>query len=277
MKTAELKALMVANEINLNKLAEHFGIRRKFKWEDILYLSSNQLKGIIKETENKKVYVFYFGSIVFVNMVYHEIKDVINYLKTINNNIMNNPVEPDYIEEYKIEEDENRELTINDELMVVPEMKNFYLEVAATVLAKSVALHKIEVDIDAVFDQVEKLIELLNKGILSIRYRQLSSLYARILTFKYKTISYIMLLDKPDLVWENANAEAAFISLSNLYELNERHDAIKHKTETLLDGAEMFSNLAHAKRGMRLELAIVILIIVEILISLIFELLPKII
>lgn len=268
MKTAELKALTLANEVNINEIAAHFGIKKKFKWEDVLYLTSNHLKGIVKQVEDKRVHIFHFGSMVFVNMAFHEIKDVLEYLKKIDKSIMVKTAF-EQIEEYKMEVGE--EYKVENEIMVIPEAKSYYFEIASMVLAKSIALEKLEIDIDAVFDKIEEIIEKLKKGNLNFNDRQLSSLSAKILTFKYNTISYIMLLDKPDIVWDNVDAETAFTDLSNMFELDERYEKLRLKTETLMDITEMFTSLVHARRGTRLEAMIVILIIVEIILMLIFE------
>lgn len=270
MKSAELKAIMVANEINLNAIAGHFGIQKKFKWEDTLYLDNKQLAGILKDVEDKRVYIFYFGSIVFVNMAFHEIKDVLNYLKKLDKSItLNSKLE--IVEEYRLEVSDKKEYNVDNKVLTIPEDKNFYYEIASTVLARSVAMEIIEIDIDAVFDMVEEVIEKLKTGKLDVSDKQLASLSARILTFKYNTISYIMLLDKPDIVWENEVAGKVFSDLSELFETTERYETVRVKTETLMDITEMFSGLVHAKRGTRLEMVIIILFILEILMSVFFE------
>ena len=43
----EFKAIVIGNELHLNKIAPHFGIQRKFKWEDPLLLKQDQLQGIV--------------------------------------------------------------------------------------------------------------------------------------------------------------------------------------------------------------------------------------
>ena len=51
-----------------------------------------------------------------------------------------------------------------------------------------------------------------------------------------------------------------------MFELSQRYNEIKHKSETLMDITEVFSNLSHARRSSRLEWIIIILIIIEIVI-----------
>ena len=83
MGQTEFKAVVVSNEINLNKISEHFGSDRKIKWEEALLLKGNQLEGILQQTENKMIYIFYFGSITFLNFQHHEIMDIVKYLKKL--------------------------------------------------------------------------------------------------------------------------------------------------------------------------------------------------
>ena len=273
MKLAEFKGLVVSNEINLNNIAAHFGILKKFRWEDTLYLENSQLSGILQQTENKRVYLFPFGSIIFINMAFHEMKDVINYLKKLDKSItVSSKFES--VEEYRLELSDNEDYQVDNHSIVIPKDESFYYEIVSTVLAKSVAMERIETDIDAVFDKVEEIIEKLNTGKLDVSDRQLASLSAKILTFKYSTISSIMLLDKPDILWNNAEADTAFNDLNEIFEINERYESIRLKTETLMDVTQMFTGLVHAKRGTRLEWIVIILIFIEILMSLLFEFLP---
>ncbi|MRR35560.1 RMD1 family protein, partial [bacterium] len=88
---------------------------------------------------------------------------------------------------------------------------------------------------------------------------------------KYQSISHIMVLEKPEFTWENPEADRLYLTMANIFELNQRYNEIKHKGETLLDITGVFTSLAHARRASRLEWIIIILIFIEIVIYL-FEL-----
>lgn len=270
----EFKALMVSNEISLGKIAQHFGIYRKFRWEDSLFLAENDLKGILREPERKAVFIFHFGSIVFVNCQNHEIMDVLNYLKRIEKSI--NTAKPfEYSDDYKLEINADESQAIDDESMITAEEADYQLVIVATVLAKSVALEKIEIETDLLVDEIEDVVTYLHQGKLTISDEQLAKMSARILGFKFNTISYIGLLEKPDITWVNEDAETLFTELSAIFELTDRYEKIRHKSETLLDITQVFSSLAHAKRGNRLEWAVIILIAIEIVLSLIEKFIIK--
>ena len=112
------------------------------------------------------------------------------------------------------------------------------------------------------------LIARLDRGKMDIPDRDLARLASAVLGFKYTSISQIMVLDKPDITWDNAEAERFYLTISGLFELKSRYQEIKHKSETLLNVTDVFANLSHARRAARLEWIIIILIAVEILMAL---------
>lgn len=274
MQMYEFKASVADAEINLNEIARHFGINKKYKWEEPMVLDENLLKGIIPHPENKYFSIFYFGSYVAINLTFHEIKDILSYLKNIDLNLKTDPI-LGYTEEYVLEINENLDLSalegvdfeINYTSVVVKELNKFHMGILSTILAKSVALKKIETDIDLLLDEIENIIDLLDEGHLKLSDKSLSKLSGKVLRFKYSSLSNLMLLEKPDVAWKNEDAELFFVSLIELFELKDRYDRLRHKTEVLLDVTEVFSSLTHAKRGNKLEWMVIILICMELLLS----------
>ncbi len=268
MDTINLTAVAIENEINLNRISEHFGIDRKIQWDEPLVLMEQHLKGIAKENANKRVYVFAFGTVVFTNHGHHEMVDMVNYLKRVDKGLK--PLLPfAYTENYRVEIDPGSAPSINYAYMSVPAVKDRTMEILCTVLAKSVGLEKIEAETAELLDEIESIVQLLEKGHFNIRDEKLAKMSAKILGFKYSTLSYIMLLDKPASTWDDEDLERTFTRLSEVFELRDRFDKIRIKTETLLDITEVFTSLAHAKRGTRLELIVIVLIAFEIILSLV--------
>lgn len=260
------KSLFLCNEINLNKIAAHFGIVKKFKWEDPLVLQQNALKGIVKDTENKSVYIYYFGSLVFINMEHHEIMDIVNYLKNIDPNLKNNF--PDqYIDEYRLEVDPQYEYMLYNDLMTSNEFMPYYLDTLSIVLAKSTSLRKIETDTDKLLDSIEDVITYLDTGKFNISDEQIAKTSAKVLRFKYHTISNLMLLDKPRSAWDNEDIENFFVQVTDLFEFKDRYQMITRKTEVLQDITDVFASLTHEKRGTKLEIMVIILILFELIIA----------
>ena len=268
MSIINFKAVALTIEINLNKIATHFGINHKFRWEESLRLNEDALKGIIPNSIGKSIYVFPFGSVVFVNCEHHEIMDLIHYLGRIEKSL-SMVTTLDYFDDYKIEISQEGTHAINNDSMITSSEQSHQREIVGTVLAKSVALDRLEVDIDKLIDEIEDIVDCLQRGYLEVSDKKLAKMLARILGFRLSTISYIMLLDKPEITWLNEDAEKLFDQLSTLFDLIDRCENIRLKSEMLMDITNVFSELAHAKRGNRLEWGIIILIIIEIVLALI--------
>lgn len=268
MESWNFKSLVLSNEINLNIIASHFGISGKFKWEDPLVLFNNGLKGIVNDVENKWVYIYHFGSLVFINFEHHEIQDLINYIKNIDTNLRNN-VPNDYADEYKLEVDPTYEYGLYNDIMTANEYLPYYLDIISIVLAKSTSLRKVETDINKLLDSIEDIINYLDKGKFNMSDREISKTSAKVLRFKYNTISYLMLLDKPKSTWDNEDIENFFMQIISLFDITDRYNKISNKTEILQDITEVFSSLTHEKKGTRLELWVIVLILFELIISLI--------
>ena len=66
----------------------------------------------------------------------------------------------------------------------------------------------------------------------------------------------------------NPEADRLYLTMASQFELNQRYQEIKHKSETLLDMTDVFTGLSHARRSARLEWIIIILIAIEIVIYL---------
>jgi uncharacterized Rmd1/YagE family protein len=266
METKTIKAFSLCNEISLDKISSHFGINKKYKWEDFLTLREGHLKGVLPVPEGKSATIFPFGSIVFVNMEHHEIVDVVAYLKKIEGNLRN--ADYKFGESYLLEIGVD-EPSVDFNSMSVTDFKNYHLDILATVLSKSVALEKVEKDLGTLLDEFEHIVDFLEQGVLNISDEKIAKMSARILGFKFDTISYIMLLDKPDITWENQDAEALYMQLSQFYELKERYEKIQSKTETLMDITQVLGALTQQKKGNRLEWLVIILIGFEILLTLV--------
>lgn len=266
MQSWDFKSLVLCNEISLSKIAAHFGINKKFKWEDPLVLHDNGLKGIVKGTENKWVYIYAFGSIVFINMEFHEIQDTIKYLKDVDPNLKNSFAN-NYQDEYRLEIDPTYDFALYNDLMTSNEFMPYHLDIISMILAKSTAFDKIEADTDKLLDSIEDVINFLEKGKFNMSDAQIAKTSAKVLRFKYNTISNLMLLDKPSSAWDNEDIENFFMLMSGLFDLKDRFQKISHKTQILQDSTDVFASLTHERRGTKLEIMVIILILFELIIG----------
>lgn len=273
MNVWEFKSVVLGSEINLNDVASHFGVKKKIKWEDPLILSGQALKGILKEVETKYVYLYYFGSLVFINMQFHETQDVVKYLKTIDKSLKIDNLK-EYSDDYRLEISPEYEYSLGNEAMTASTYEAYYPDMISLVLAKSISLEKIENETDNLLDNIEDVIGYLERGNFNISDKQLAKSTARVIRFEYNTIANLMLFEKPSSAWYNEDIDKFFLEMVALFDIEDRYSKITHKTEILKDITDVFGSLTHEKRATRLEIMVIILIAVSITISLL-EILTK--
>jgi len=266
VKEITFKAFAITHEIDLNKIAIHCGIPKKFTWEQPLILRGDILESILHQNvdDSQMVLVFSFGSIVFINHSHvDEITVLLHYIHSF---------EPDfeieqsdrYTDDYCLHITETENLELTDEYVVVPEFEDFYPELISTVIAKSVALEKTEEQLGKIHDKLETMIDRLEKGRLRIGNKELARTTAKIVRHEYNTLAYIMILDKPDITWTSSTASEFYDKMVEFFELNDRYKILKSKTDILYNIMDGFSTISHSIRGLFVEWIIVTLIVVEI-------------
>lgn len=269
MKAITFKAFAITSEIDLNKIAIHCGIPKKYTWEEPLVLKGSNLESILNQEvdETQMVLVFSFGSVVFINHPLNgQIKPFLTFLRTFEPGI--DPAQADrYTDDYSLHICETESIELTDEYVVVPEYEAFYPELISTVLAKSVALEKTEEQLGKIHDRLETMIDRLEKGRLRIGNKELARTTAKILRHDYNTLSYIMILDKPDITWSSSIANEFYDKMMEFFELNDRYKILKSKTEILYKLMDGFSTISHSIRGLFVEWVVVILIVIEIVLT----------
>jgi len=266
MDNCSFNAFAYPGELDLNRMAQKLGIGRRYRWEEPMKLNPVTF-ALLADGDREQVYLYYFGGIVFVNCSADIIARFLDSLPNYSGGPKERPQLP-YREEYRLEIDNSREISINDDFAVLAAYSQVFLEIICFVLAKSVALERIEARLDVVFDEVEQLIANLNKGKLDLPDRDMARLASSILGLKFSSIAHIMVLDKPEITWDNPEADTLYLTMARQFELNQRYQEIKHKSDTLLDMADVFSSLSNARPWARLEWIIIILIAIEIIITL---------
>lgn len=266
MTKFDFTARAICSEFNISNICKYYDINKKIKWEEPLILKGKYLS-LFRDTNNKMVYIYHFGAIVFVNFTLKEREQFIEYIKNIPESIksINKDIKYDCIEDYEIVCNDTAEDEMGFESCNVKSIEDYNLDMTALVIAKSVALETIENRVSVVFDEVEKIIELLKEGKVNIKAKKAASIIGGVLSFKHTIISYIMLLDKPDIAWKNENAGIFFNDLADLFELDDRYKTINAKIQSLLDITEIFADLSHSRKATILEIIVIILILIEVI------------
>ena len=270
MTRHDFTAYAFAGELDLNRLGPHLGISRKLRWEEPLLLNPISMEPVTARPSDQHeplAYLYFFGSVVFLDCPHDVIRTFFRYMAKINDIFADLPPLK-YQDDYSLRIEENGALAITNDYAVLSHYFPAFVDIIAFVIAKSVALERIEEQVDTVLDEMEGMIELLDKGKLNIPDKKFAKLASTILNFRYSSLVSIMVLDKPDITWDNPEADRLYQTMASLFELDLRYQQIKHKADTLMDTTEVISTLSHATRASRLEIIIIVLIAIEIVIYL---------
>jgi uncharacterized Rmd1/YagE family protein len=143
------------------------------------------------------------------------------------------------------------------------------LLLVADVLAKSVSLGYNENRLARAFDRIEPVAQALRlPGDKTIPARQLLDHIGDVLITQHRMVGRVEVSEKPDLLWDKPNLERLYLRLGEEYELTERDRALSRKLDLIAQTATTSLGLLQARRSLRVEWYIVVLIIVEIILTL---------
>lgn len=139
------------------------------------------------------------------------------------------------------------------------------LLVVADALAKSAALANDERQVAQVFDTIEPWArELARRGRGPAGRRAMIRLIGAALLVEHRVSGRVAVSDKPDILWDRPDLERLYARLETEYELDERAEVLNRKLELIGQTARLMTDLIDTERSLRLEWAIVVLIVAEI-------------
>lgn len=138
------------------------------------------------------------------------------------------------------------------------------LIVIADALSKSVVLARDEREVASVFELVEPFArELAERGRVTATRRAILKHIGNALLVRQRVSGRVAVAEKPDVVWDRQDLERLYARLQDEYELEERAETLSRKLSVIADTAEVLTDIIDTRRSLRLEIAIVILIAIE--------------
>ncbi|TGE31756.1 RMD1 family protein [Desulfosporosinus sp. Sb-LF] len=233
MERIILNTYKVATRLPLVQIASFINLRQDVGWKEYIKFDRAETEKILSyASENKVVYLYKYGCITFLNFNQDEISIFLDYLGTL------------FIDlDYKLlsKFNETHEMILSDDVYVNlwegDEVKFHYQQhiddIAATVLAKSTELYKIETELSEVLDEAGTFIHQLNKGYLRANSKKVASTLAKSIRFRYRSIESVRLLDRPSEFKRTLESRQLFDKMSEYFELNERYAVLSNQMDVL--------------------------------------------
>jgi len=137
-------------------------------------------------------------------------------------------------------------------------------------LAQSVAIDFIESRVHETMRAIERINDNLEKrGTLATDTKSILKTVGMSGHMVHFMVDRLSLLDKPDITWEDKEAELLFVNLRRMFELDDRFSTLRFKLEFIKDSSETMLNAISARKAEFLEWIIILLFIAEIAFALV--------
>lgn len=232
-------------------------------------LATNPL--VISVGEGHYAALFRYGAVVLFGANALQEMSFVNQLLPL----VGQPYAKRETEETRLSVDASAEEQVHGGEIVLREATLERLQVVADVLAKSVVLAYYEASLATVFDAVEPLaLGLRQGGRTATKDRDLLRYIGETLLTQHKMVGRVEVGEKPDVTWDLPEIYRLFARLEDEYELQERRLALERKLDLIARTVATLVDLLQAKRSLRVEWYIVILIVIEIVLT-VYQLLSR--
>jgi required for meiotic nuclear division protein 1 len=157
---------------------------------------------------------------------------------------------------------------VTNEAILLREVSTLSLNVIALAVSQSVGLEHYEKRLDTLFSQSRRIVESIHTFSFT-RRGHLMQFAKRLALTRHDMVSNLLLLDKPNILWDDEEAEALYTRMAFVLELYDRHEIALSKLSQIKEDVMLVMDIINHKKSEFLEWIIILLIGVEIVMGLI--------
>ncbi|MEQ1876943.1 MAG: RMD1 family protein [Bdellovibrionia bacterium] len=256
MKSHVLSARHVSGRLRLKQIAE--GLAEPTHNESSIEL-------IYKYGENSYVFVFHFGSVVFVDV---SDEDEEKFMARIQK-VADMPTST-VTEDFVVEED--RSLpgeTFHDTGFNKVKIKNLtfpVLRLVALVIAESAAIDTYEATAEDLLNKSRRISRnLKTTGKPRLRMKEMVQFVGDCLNTKQEIIADLYVVDAPDETWDNQDLDRLYADMKRLFEVETRYKVLEFKLQLVHETVDVVVDMLRFRQQTFMELVIIFLIATEII------------
>jgi uncharacterized Rmd1/YagE family protein len=211
------------------------------------------------------MYLYPFGAVAFHGVEATARQQEIERLRAALPHLSPAAVEEDFVVREHPTEDRPR---VGHGALSIDRLTPERAQVVALVVAQSAAMEYYERIVDGMFAETERLVGGLEKsGTMPMRVRALNRFIGGAVGTRSEVLSVLHLLDKPDETWDDPVMDPIYDELRQEFDLLDRYGALEAKLRAVQEALELLLNVARERRLFVVEVAIVVLILFEIVMS----------
>lgn len=254
----KIEAIQLAESFNIKKFRAEFQTKAHSGSTTELFYSFTD--------NNRFLYVFDYGVLVFANYDTLAKSEFVNFMKNYTSSV----VDLNLSEEYRIEFDSNLEKpVVKNDYVSVSKIDSSMMRIVMLNIGQSVALDYYEsLTDDLISSSKHYIVQLEKHGKISISKTNLLKYIGKVLNVKNSIIDNLYILDDPNLVWDNEELNLLNRNLKANFDINTRFKDLDYRLQIVEDNLTLFTDVLNVRESSKLEWLIVILIFIEIIISL---------
>jgi len=202
-----------------------------------------------------------------LTLIADEKKDILEALSLLNLSLdEENLITQDY--PIIINPDAVKTFDVSNEAITLRETSPLILNIIALAVSQSVGLEHYEKRLDVLFVKSRRIVESIHTFSIS-RRSHLMQFAAQLALTRHDMVSHLLLLDKPNILWDEEEAEVLYNRLASVLELDDRHEIALSKLSQIKEDVMLVMDIINHKKSEFLEWIIIVLIAVEIVMGLI--------
>jgi uncharacterized Rmd1/YagE family protein len=210
------------------------------------------------------VYLFAFGSVVFVNVDAPKADVFIQDLATY----VDGPSER-LTDDLQIVVDPQAKDKVFFERIVLQEVTPQKLRLLSLVLAQSTTLEYFEQKVEGLLDRAAAFTDAIALGgQWRGPVKEVMAFLGVGLATRRQIVSNLAILDSPDIVWEDPSLDTLFQEHKANFELTSRYRTVEHKLRLIHESVEVLVDVSNTRQTHVLEIVVVVLIAVEVIMAL---------
>jgi uncharacterized Rmd1/YagE family protein len=253
LRTHQFAAVAFEENLSLKELQPHYPGARVSLRELRLSLESGEL------------FIYPFGAIVFHDVPPERREAELARLQRARPGLTTQVVR----ESFTVREEPGARVDMVDGALAVDRFPPERAAVVALIVGQSAAMEYYERIVAQLFDRTAALVERLEKkGTVTLRTRALHRFIGQAIATRSEVITVLTLLDKPDATWDDPAMDRIYDDLRAEFDLIDRYGALEQRLRGGQEALELVLDVARDRRMWLLEVAIFLLIGVEVVLGL---------
>jgi len=175
---------------------------------------------------------------------------------------------PPLVENFTVELDPASPCKVFFDRVVLNDLDARAVELLSLVVAQSVGMEYHEDEVDDLIGEIDRVSRrLAETGRFRARSRELLSFVGRGMVTRTQVVHTLALLDAPAVTWDDETLDRLYRELRLSFDIEDRYRGLDHKLRVIQDNLELLVDLTRHTRSILLELAVIVLIAIELVLA----------